>query len=405
MSSTITQVKENSFTSIMSGVLLISGTSIGAGMLAFPVVTGVAGFYPAMFINTVCWLYMMFTGLLLLEVTLWMKDGSNILSMAKHFLGPIGKIVGGISFLFLYYCLLISYVSGGTPPFATFIHHVFGITLTGIPAYLLFTVLFGILVFLGTKVVDRVNWILMVGLVVSYFLLVGIGSTNVQTVLLERQNWNFWLLGAPVLFSAYGYHNIIPTMSTYLKRNVKVLRFSIILGTTLSFVVYSIWQWMIIGSLSEQQLAQAATDGMPITQVLQNMTGHPWVSSIGAYFGFFALVTSFISVALSMVDFVGDGLKVSRQGLSRIGLCALVLIPPMVVAINRPGFFLEALGYAGGYGEAILNGLIPIAMVWVGRYFMKMEGDMQLPGGKWLLIGLLLFTSLIIGLELQHTFA
>jgi len=99
--------------SVWSGVLLIGGTSIGAGMLALPVVTGLSGFFPAMVVNTVCWLFMLATGLLLLEATLWMKEGANILSMTERILGPAGKVFGGGAFIFLYYCLLISYISGG----------------------------------------------------------------------------------------------------------------------------------------------------------------------------------------------------------------------------------------------------------------------------------------------------
>ncbi len=391
--------------STVSGILLVAGTSIGAGMLALPMVTGSSGFFPAMAVNSLCWLFMMATGLLFLEATLWMEDGANILSMTRRFLGPVGKWIGGASFIFLYYCLLIAYVSGGAPLLVEGFHYYFHIEIAGFPGYLLFALLFGCLIFFGHRVVDRVNWLLMISLILSYLLLIIVGSTEINSSLLFDSKWGLSLVAAPVLFSAYGYHNIIPSMSTYLKRNVSKLRWAILLGTALPFVVYSLWQWMILGTLSQEEIAWAAAQGIPITHSLQEATGSAIISGLGGYFGFFALVTSFLGVSLSMVDFFADGLNVSREGGNRAALCALVFLPPALFAALNPGVFIEALGIAGGFGEAILNGLIPILMVWVGRYRLGLGNARQVPGGKTMLVFLLIITLVIMGLEVQHLIA
>lgn len=386
---------------IFSGILLITGTCIGAGMLALPIVTGFSGFLPSMVINTLCWLFMLLTGLLFLEATLWMKEGSNVLSMASRFFGPIGKWIGGLTFLFLYYCLEVSYIAGGTPIFESQLNQL-GLNFTGYSSYLLFTFVFGIIVFLGSWVLNRVNYILMSGLIISYILLTIVGSNEVKLSYLTRQNWSLFLLAAPTLFSAYGYHNVIPSLATLMHRNASQLRYAVIFGTTIPFVIYAIWQWMIIGSISEAQISEAAAAGIPITQVLHNITGHPWVSFLGTYFGYFALVTSFLGVSLSMVDFLADGLSVDRHGWRRILLCLTVFIPPALFAASHPGVFLEALGVAGGFGEAILNGLFPIGMVWIGRYKLHLPRQDQIGGGRILLTILALFTFLIIYLEARH---
>lgn len=387
--------------SLFSGILLVTGTCVGAGMLALPIVTGFAGFLPSIAINTICWIFMLLTGLLFLEATLWMKDGANVLSMAARFFGPIGKWIGGISFLFLYYCLQISYIDGGTPIFVSQLNAL-GLQLSGYSGYLAFACVFGIIVFLGSQVINRVNLILMVALIISYVLLIGVGSADVDSSFLLRQNWAIFLFAAPTLFSAYGYHNIIPSLATLMHRHVQQLRWAIIIGTTIPFLIYAIWQWMIIGTVSEQQIAYAAQEGIPVTQLLHTITGHPWVSFLGTYFGYFALVTSFLGVSLSMVDFLADGFSINRASWKRILLCLAVFIPPAIFAGTHPGIFLEALGVAGGFGEAILNGLFPIGMVWIGRYKMGLQGMHQVAGGKPLLIGLFLFTLLIIGLEVGH---
>lgn len=387
---------------LISGVLLISGTCMGAGMLAIPLVTGLAGFFPALLINIVCWLFMMATGLLFLEATLWMPDGSNVLSMAGRFLGRPGKILGGLFFLFLYYCLMVSYVAGGSPLFSSAIKLITGYEMATEWAFILFTVIFAFIVLVGAWFVDRANWILMSGLIISYVLLIGIGSAEVQPELLLHKRWTLSLAAAPILFSAYGFHNVIPSLSTYLKRNRYVLRRAVVIGTTIPFIVYSVWQWLIIGSVPLAELEAAGRAGVPASIILYSVTGNVWVGNLALFFGFFALVTSLLGVALSMVDFLGDGFRMSRQGVHRLGLTLLVFGPPALLAFNRPQIFVEALGIAGGIGEAFLNGLLPIAMVWVGRYQFKLEGVPLLKGGKGVLILLFLFTLLIMGLECYH---
>lgn len=386
----------------VSGILLVMGTCIGAGMLALPVVTGVAGFMPALTVNLLCCLFMMATGLLFLEAILWLEDGANVLSLAQHFLGKWGKIICGIAFLFLYYCLQVSYCAGGTPAFSKVMSQLFSINIQGLPSYLLFATVFGIIVFLGTSTVNRLNWILMTGLIVSFVMLIAIGSTHVRSELLERSHWSLSLAATPILFGAYGYHNLLPTLSSYLKRHVLFLRLSIIFGTLLPFIIYSLWQWMIIGTLSLEEIQGADERGEPITQTLQTIVGYPWLRRLGEFFGFFALVTSFMGVSLSMVDFLADGLGVRREGWIRLGLCLAVFAPPAFFAAANPGIFIEAIGLAGGYGEAILNGLLPISMVWIGRYWMQLPSQYSLVGGKPMLILLFIITLIIMGIETHH---
>lgn len=386
----------------LSAILLIGGTSVGAGMLALPTVTGIAGFIPAMALNVVCWLVMMATGLLFLEATLWMEKGANLLSMAGRLLGPLGKWIGGVSFIFLYYCLLVSYVAGGTPILVHETASFLPLTLSGVGGYLLFSALFGVIVYFGHWVVDRINWLLMMSLIISYFLLIGLGSGEVVPSHLMRQEWGATFAAAPILFCAYGYHNVIPTLTSYLNKNVAKLRLSIIVGTAIPFLVYSFWQWMIIGSIPQQEIIDSAKNGIPITFTLQEITGNRYLSMIGGYFGFFALVTSFLGVSLSVVDFFTDGLKITQFGFKRALLCLIIFLPPALLAAKFPGVFVEALSLAGGIGEAVLNGLFPIAMVWVGRYRLKLQGDLLIPGGKIVLLLLGLFTLLISSIEIHH---
>jgi tyrosine-specific transport protein len=388
----------------ISAILLVAGTCIGAGMLALPLVTGHAGFWPAMTMNGLCWLFMLATGLLFLEATLWMEDGANVLSMAERFFGLGGKIVCGVSFLFLYYCLMVAYTAGGAPLLAGFLSHIFGFALDYSTSCFIFSGLFGLVVLFGVRAIDRVNTLLMAGLVISYCLMLGTGVAEVQATHLSRQSWAVSFLALPTLFSAFGYHNIIPSLSTYLNRDERKLRTGILIGTLLPLLTYALWQWLVIGSVTESALLEAADRGTPVSHLLQNLA-NPWIGRLALFFSFFAIVTSVLGVGMSMVDFLADGIHLQeRKGWRRLLLCCAVFIPPIFFAWADPKIFLDALAYAGGFGEAVLNGLFPIGMVWIGRYSLNLRSSYRLPGGRLTLVVLLAITLVVIALEIAHAF-
>jgi tyrosine-specific transport protein len=71
-------------------------------------------------------------------------------------------------------------------------------------------------------------------------------------------------------------------------------------------------------------------------------------------------------------------------------------------AFTYPYVFLEALGYAGGFGCALLLGLLPILMAWRARYYLGMNSKPQLPGGRIVLVLLILFVLFEIGCEVAY---
>ena len=72
-----------------------------------------------------------------------------------------------------------------------------------------------------------------------------------------------------------------------MNRDVKKLRLAILLGTTIPFFVYSFWQFVIIGNLSLADLELAKQEGAPISQILAQLSNHPYLPTFGLLFGFF----------------------------------------------------------------------------------------------------------------------
>ncbi len=389
---------------VFGGTLLIAGTMVGVGMLALPVATGEGGFFPAVAIYLLCWLFMLSTGLLLLEVCTWMPKDSNLITMAEKLLGPTGKNICWAVYLFLFVTVMIAHVVGG----GAVLNEICGRAIPEWLCMIIYVVFFSPVVYLGTKWVNRLNVILMLGVAVSYFLFISVSYKHVDTSLLTRSDWSKAWLALPVLFTAFTFQVIIPTLMTYMDRNVKKVRLSIILGTSIPLIVYLVWEFLILGivpSDGPHGLTEAAKKGWNAIMPLKELLGSPVVFGIGKAFAFFTMTTSYIALALAYLDFLADGLKVKKTGIRKIILCLAVFIPPTFIALTYPHIFITALSYAGGFSCAILFGLFPPIMVWVGRYVKKQTKNPQIAGGKPFLAMLVLFVLIELTIQVIQEFA
>jgi tyrosine-specific transport protein len=386
---------------VLGGSLLIAGTMVGVGMLALPVATGDGGFIPAAVIYILCWLFMLCTGLLLLEVCSWMPKDSNLITMAHRLLGPVGKDICWVVYLFLFVTVMIAHVVGG----GSVVSEITGGSAPSWLSMLIYVVIFSPVVYLGTKWVDRLNITLMLGVAATYFLFIAVSYKHVDIHLLSRSDWSKAWIALPVLFTAFTFQVIIPTLMTYMERNVKKVRLSIILGTSIPLLVYLIWEFLILGIVpadGPNGLTEAARKGWNAVMPLKELVRSPILFATGKAFAFFTMTTSYIALSLAYLDFLADGLKVQKKGLKKVLLCLAVFIPPTLVAITYPHIFIIALSYAGGFSCAILFGLFPPVMVWVGRYIKKYDRNPLIPGGKPFLAILILFVLVELGIEVTQ---
>lgn len=392
---------------LISAICLVAGTCIGGGMLALPVATGISGFFPSTLMMILCWLAMTASALLLLEVNLWMKEGAHFITMANTILGPIGKIVSWCLYLFICYASIVAYSAAGGNLVINGVAHLVGWELSKEWGCLLFILFFGGIIYLGNQIVGRVNSILFIAMILSYFALVGTGFSEVKKELLNHTYWPTSLLAIPLLLATFSFQTMLPSLTPYLKRNVRALRWAIMGGTTLTLIIYLIWQWIVLGIVpvnGPYSLIKALELGEPVTQFLREHVQSEWVSAIAEYFAFFALSTSFLGIALGLFDFLSDGLKIKNEGKGKFFLSLLIIVPTFIFASYFDRIFLLALDTSGGYGDSILNGMMPVLMVWVGRYVLKFPDEHRTPGGKPLLIVVFAFFCLALVLEtLIHT--
>ncbi|MBX9586073.1 MAG: tyrosine transporter [Gammaproteobacteria bacterium] len=398
---------------LFGAILLIAGTSIGAGMLALPVITAQFGFLAAITLFILCWAITTYAAFLMLEANLWLPPGANIISMTKETLGKSGEIIASLAYLFLLYCLMAAYLSGMNSLITTSSEKVVGFALPSWGTTLFLVSIFGIVVTLGTKLIDYLNRFLILGFVISYFGLLGISVPNIHIEQLYHTNFIGMWLALPVLVTAFGYQIIIPSLRLYLNSDVKMLVKAILIGSFIPLIVYILWELVILGiiplngELSLTSILHTSSPEIGCTKALEKILNNHLIGSLSSALVFFVISTSFIGVSLSLFDFIADGLHLTRSTFHRLLIAIVAFTPPYIFTLTSSHAFISALGY-GGIFVAILLILLPVTMVMRGRYVKTKKSALTTPGGKIGLLMAILFSLCVIVAQiatsiLQHT--
>lgn len=385
----------------IGGILLVAGTTIGAGMLALPVVTGFAGFIPSAILFILFWAYMTYTALLTLEVNLWMKNkNANMITMAEQTLGKWGHFASWVIYLFLLYALTTAYLAGCGPIVVDFIQTFAGISFPKELGTLPLLVIFIYFIYKGTSSVDYLNRFLMVGLGLAYALMVILAFPYIDLSLLKHMDAPALWIGASIIATSFGYHIIIPSLSTYLDRDADKLRKVIVIGSLIPLIIYLIWEFVMLGILPLEILNDGFIKGSNGAQLLAEYLEHSQLALTARFLAFFAIVTSFLGVSLSLADFLADGFKIKKTNSGKAGICFLTFGPPTAFALGNPRAFLVALDYAGTFGVVLLLGLMPALMVLFGKKRFSKDASYKAPGGKFLLITSIVLSLILIAFEL-----
>ena len=387
---------------LWGGILLVSGTTIGAAMLALPISTGAAGFFPSLALLALYWTFMTFTAFLILEVNLWMDSGANLISMARKTLGQWSAGVSWLLYLFLLYSLTTAYMAGCGSIVTEMIQSTTGLLLPAWVGSLPLFLIFGFFVYKGTKSVDYVNRLLMIGLAVTYILMAIFLAPHVDLNLLRHTEWKYLLMGLSIVATSFGFHIIIPSLTTYFDRDIPRLKKAILVGSAIPLVVYIAWQLLTLGIIPLEGIFQGYVKGDNSAHLLSESLGNTALSSLAWGFSLFAIVTSFLGVSLSLSDFLADGFNIEKTRPGRILLYLLTFVPPLLITLIDPRAFLSALEYAGAFGVVTLLGLLPALMVWNGRYCKHFQSTFKAPGGKISLGLTILFSVLVIAFEISN---
>lgn len=389
--------------------LLVGGTSIGAGMLALPLTTGAGGFFPSAILFFIAFAFMLLSLFFLLEATLMSDEiNANLITICRERLGPVGEFTAWVSFLMLLYSVAAAYLSGGGSLIADVLGASLNKTISPNIGIFIFLFVFGFIVVFETKAVDAINRFCMIGLILSFIFLLLFVTPHVQWEHYKVGKPKYLWAAIPVVMLSFTSHIIVPSLRNYLDGDVVKLKKALLYGSLIPLLFYLVWEFLIIGMLPlTGQYGLETIGGAPhpvagLTDALHAILGVPWIALVVGLFSFFALVTSFFGVSLSLYDFLADGFKIRKTIKGRTLLLLLMFTPPLIFALFYPSGFVLALGY-GGVFVAILYGILPAIMVWHGRYKEKKKKFFVVFGGKPLLIVMIVGSLAIIFFQIAAT--
>ena len=380
--------------------LILSGTALGAGMLAIPMVLAQFGFMISSVLMLLIFIGTTYSALLLAEACTKTKDNSGMSSVAYLTLGSKGKHFINALFYLLLVCMLIAYILG----VGDIIHKLLldvGVDVSASVAYTIFSLLMGVIVVSGKSYIDKLNRGLFIMMVVMLFIVIASLFSNIRLDYLTQTSQytaNDVVQYSAVIFTSFASMVVIPSLVIYNREATqKQIRNMILLGSVIPLVCYLTWLFAIIGNLGTDAISQFHN----ISELISAFSGQSaWLKVVIALFSALALVTSFLGVSMALYDQNKDAVT-NNKALAY----ALTFILPLVLAELFASQFVSMLDYAG----MVLVFLAiwgPLAMVVKVRRpdfpHLQTEGSYTAAGGDTALMatfgfGALIFISWFMG--------
>src|SRR3990167_4342646 len=346
-------------------IYLILGTCVAAGLLGLPVVTAQHNFAITTLMIISAWVLMTAGAWCLLQVTLQMPSGANLITMSQKTLGNTVKIITWCVYLLLLYSLICAYLAAS----GDLLQHLLSdidLNISRFLATVIAALILGGIVTHGIRSVDMVNRVLMTTKIIICMLLIGSVLTfaHLKNISLSVGNTQWSNSAWLVIICAFGYASILPSIRDYLGNNKKQLTRVVMIGSLIPMTLYFVWIAVIQGALSHEALVEmnnsANTNSLLMSHIAA-LTHFTMIKSLSIIFISICSITGFLGVSLCLVDFLADGMKIAKQGKNKILLAALAFLPPTAIVIFDPAIFIRALSYAGICCLYILIAL-PVAM-------------------------------------------
>ncbi|MBE8214916.1 MAG: hypothetical protein HAW62_01090 [Endozoicomonadaceae bacterium] len=342
------------FLKILGGILIVSGTAIGAGILALPIIAVNTGLIPILILLMITCFFMCIAAVLLLEVNLIAAPGSSFLKMTKNVLGPIAHSLSFFSYLFLFYALLAAYISGSVT-FLSDLQQYYQATYfsTGQLTILIVTIT-GVILFSGTNMLDQMNKMIFILMMSCFiFIIISLQPAMQETYLIHQLNKStdatVWLAVLPVLLTAFGYHGCTTPLIGYIGVQYhKTLRYVFIIGGLLPCFLYVIWLLSSLATLTHESQAILMEKNQLSTflQLLSNVSDSTIFMFILRLFSGFAILTSFLGISLGLFDSIHTIFKMKDSLIIYIITAIITFVPPLLLCRLYPDLFITALGYA-----------------------------------------------------------
>ncbi len=339
---------------------LVAGTSVGAGMIALPMVLCKIGILPTIALILTMWFFMYLSGLLGLELNLRAGKGLTLGELGHLYRGPITSHIGSLSLMFLIYALLCAYLYGGASIFQSFFEMHLG------ASYPLKNIVVGYALILALILSFSVFWVLQIN---KIFLMILLGTFGLLVFCFFKKvdllhlpifaqsigKLDAWTSVLPILFTAFGFQVIFHTLTNFCNRDPRLLKRAVFWGSLIPAVVYILWTMSTLGILYHNApqkyylLTLGKLDVGQFVQALTETTAWPLVQTLASVISMIAILKSSLGVGLGLFEFWQE--KTTKYSVSFFKAkgvsLGLTIMPPLIISLFVSELFLKALSFAG----------------------------------------------------------
>lgn len=363
---------------VSSAVFMITGMTIGAGILGIPYVVSRVGLLVGLGYIAVLGAVMLLLNLLIGEIVIRTKESFQLPGLAGKYIGPWAKVL--MSIMVVTGCLgaLLAYMIGEGESLA----NLFG----GTPEYwaIIFWAVASFSVWRGiqtVKVLEKILSIAVLSIIIglSFGILPHVRISNFHYFNSEY----FFLPFGVILFALQG-SAAIAEAHALLPNDPKKFKKALIIGTLIPIFVYMLFAVATVGVLG--------LSTSPIASTALGEKFGPWVKFLINTFAVFAMGSGFLGLGLAMKQTLTWDWKVSP-------FLAVILVITAPLTFYMMGWhdFLKVIGLIGG----VLLGLEALLLVFI---YLRAQHYGDLPATRyglrhtnWVAITVfVVFTSVII---------
>ncbi len=389
---------------LIAGIFMVTGTTIGGGMVVLPAVMGVYGYFSAILLLTLIWLLNTMIALVFLEANCYLPLKTSFISLSRRFLGSYGSAFCWMITLVFLYTIMCVYITGVTEIISSFMETI-SISVPSNIISVLAVLSISVVLFRGIRNVSQINQLIVIGMFILLASLTAILIPNIKLSFILDGSNILPYMALPIGFTSFGFLVIIPSLREFLDDNIRQLKIAIIIGSLIPLLLYLLWITVIMGVIpidgdsGLQGILQESESVKLMSEALHTHSGYPIFAWLVKLFMLFAIMSSYIGISLGLYDFLADGFHTKEQMNDKIKLLALTFMPPLLIALVLPRLYILGLGFAG-LVSTILFGLYPVMLTWSARYRHQLKTKYHAPVNRFFLVLIALFAFLIIFIEL-----
>lgn len=396
--------KKNMLNKIIGLILLVSGTSIGAGMLALPIKLIGINIKISIIIFFITWLIMLISSLSMIEISLWFKKETNIITISKNIFGKNLSLILSLIYILFFYTLITAYISGIESMTKN------EIIKNKIIHQIILILPFCIANYYGIKIIDQISKIFFIILIISYILITKQIIKNIDIEInLDFLHISMIIFSLPIIATSFGYSLLIPSIKHYIYNNKKYLIISILIGSIIPLMIYTIWEYSLnnfIVNIENKIIIQTFFNSYnnPTEKIIIIISNkNKFIAQLFFIFSFTAIITSLIGVSLNLYDVIFDITKKKKTSQNKIKIIIIIFVIPLIINMLLPYIFMIAISYAALIGSILLI-IFPTFTLWYVRYIKKIKYKYLITKNQIILFLILFFGILIILIEILEKY-